>query len=65
MSHAALEAAGRSAGVITQNIDGLHQEAGSRTVVELHGTARRVTCLGPRPAGAPDGCGWEAPYCRE
>ncbi|QIK65001.1 NAD-dependent deacetylase [Nocardioides sp. HDW12B] len=59
---AALEGAGRSPGVITQNIDGLHQEAGSRRVVELHGTAREVMCLGERPVGAPDGCGWRSPY---
>src|SRR3954471_23720002 len=39
---ARLEAAGRSPGVVTQNIDGLHQEAGSRQVVEIHGTAREV-----------------------
>lgn len=32
-------------GVITQNIDGLHQLAGSTGVLELHGTARQVTCL--------------------
>jgi len=31
--------------VITQNIDGLHQEAGSHHVTELHGTARAVICL--------------------
>lgn len=31
--------------LITQNIDGLHQEAGSSGVLELHGTARSVTCL--------------------
>ncbi len=31
--------------VITQNIDGLHQIAGSRRVLELHGTARQVSCL--------------------
>ena len=42
---ARLEGDGRLAGVITQNIDGLHQEAGSRTVLELHGTNRRVCCL--------------------
>jgi NAD-dependent deacetylase len=36
---------GRLRGVITQNIDGLHQLAGSRTVLELHGTAREVSCL--------------------
>jgi NAD-dependent deacetylase len=39
------EAAGRLRGVITQNIDGLHQMAGSRRVLELHGTARQVACL--------------------
>jgi len=32
-------------GVITQNIDGLHQQAGSSRVLELHGTAREVECL--------------------
>jgi NAD-dependent deacetylase len=42
---AAWEAAGRIRGVITQNIDGLHQAAGSRHVLELHGTARQVACL--------------------
>jgi NAD-dependent deacetylase len=39
------EQAGRIVGVITQNIDGLHQDAGSRRVLELHGTARWVVCL--------------------
>jgi len=39
------EQAGRLRGVITQNIDGLHQEAGSRDVLELHGSARRIDCL--------------------
>jgi NAD-dependent SIR2 family protein deacetylase len=42
---AELEGAGRVAGVITQNVDGLHQAAGSRRVVELHGALRRVRCL--------------------
>lgn len=32
--------------VITQNIDGLHAEAGSETVIELHGNAQRVACEG-------------------
>ena len=39
------EATGRLRGVITQNIDGLHQLAGSRQVLELHGTARQVMCM--------------------
>jgi NAD-dependent deacetylase len=42
---AELEQAGRLVGVITQNIDGLHQDAGSRNVLELHGTGRFVECL--------------------
>ena len=42
---ARLEAAGKLVAVITQNIDGLHQDAGSRRVVELHGTSRSVVCL--------------------
>jgi NAD-dependent SIR2 family protein deacetylase len=41
---AALEAAGIATGVVTQNVDGLHVRAGSRRVVELHGTMRRVFC---------------------
>jgi NAD-dependent deacetylase len=43
---AALERAGRLSAVITQNIDGLHQAAGSRRVLELHGSVHRNTCLG-------------------
>ena len=39
------ESIGKLRGVITQNIDGLHQLAGSRRVLELHGTARQVACL--------------------
>ncbi|GAA1395781.1 NAD-dependent protein deacylase [Luteococcus peritonei] len=43
---ARLEAAGRLSAVVTQNIDGLHQQAGSRVVHEVHGSARRNRCLG-------------------
>ncbi|HKI99038.1 MAG TPA: NAD-dependent deacylase [bacterium] len=42
---ARLEADGAVAGIITQNIDGLHQAAGSHTVVEYHGSNRSYTCL--------------------
>jgi NAD-dependent deacetylase len=42
---AALEREGRLLAVLTQNVDGLHQDAGSRRVVEIHGTNRRVCCL--------------------
>lgn len=39
------ERSGRLRGVITQNIDGMHQLAGSRQVLEIHGTARQIACL--------------------
>lgn len=42
---AALERAGRLSGVVTQNIDGLHQDAGSHLVYELHGSVRRNHCV--------------------
>ena len=42
---AELEAAGMVAAVITQNIDGLHQKAGSRRVLELHGNTLRFYCF--------------------
>ena len=42
---AALEKAGRLKAVITQNIDGLHQKAGSKNVLELHGSVWRNYCL--------------------
>lgn len=42
---ARLEAAGFVAGLITQNVDGLHQRAGSRRVIDLHGRLDTVTCL--------------------
>ena len=42
---AALERAGVVTGVITQNVDGLHLRAGSRRVVEIHGSMDRAVCL--------------------
>jgi len=42
---AKLEKAGILKGVITQNIDGLHQKAGSRNVAEIHGSVRVWNCL--------------------
>lgn len=42
---AALEKAGRLTAVITQNIDGLHQAAGSQNVLELHGSIHRNYCM--------------------
>lgn len=68
---ARLEESGRLSGVITQNIDGLHQLAGSRNVVELHGTARMVACIACGKEWTPDEVhGWieagqDAPDCDE
>ena len=42
---AALEMAGKLTAIITQNIDGLHQAAGSKNVLELHGSIHRNRCL--------------------
>ena len=42
---AELERAGHLSAVVTQNIDGLHQRAGSRDVTEVHGSIRSSTCL--------------------
>ncbi|MBQ4528563.1 MAG: NAD-dependent protein deacylase [Clostridia bacterium] len=42
---ASLEEMGRLKAVITQNIDGLHQRAGSKNVIELHGTAEEFYCV--------------------
>jgi NAD-dependent SIR2 family protein deacetylase len=47
---AALEHLGVVGGVITQNVDLLHTKAGSRYVINLHGSYARVVCLS---------CGWE------
>lgn len=51
LSVARLEARGRLAGLVTQNVDGLHQAAGSRRVIELHGTLREAACPECRWAG--------------
>ena len=61
---AELELAGIVRQVITQNIDGLHRKAGSRHVIEIHGSLREITCqqcakqyLAPNvPAGSPPCC---------
>ena len=42
---AELEAQGKLKAVVTQNIDGLHQAAGSRNVFELHGSVLRNSCM--------------------
>ena len=45
---ARLEAVGLCSGVITQNVDGLHEAAGARNLVALHGRIAEVVCLGCR-----------------
>ncbi len=63
---AALEAAGRLRAVITQNIDDLHQQAGSREVIEFHGNSRWLLCLecGSREPVRPERLAKLPPRCR-
>ncbi len=51
---AQMEADGKLDGVITQNIDGLHQKAGSKNVQEIHGSAMRCHCVSCRRSFGPD-----------
>ena len=51
---AALQRRGVLEGVITQNVDGLHQAGGARAVIELHGALDRVICLHCRAITARD-----------
>ena len=62
---AALETAGRVRAVITQNIDNLHQAAGSREVIEFHGNSRWLLCLecGKRQAVRPGHLAQLPPRC--
>ena len=43
---ASLEQAGKKMIIVTQNIDGLHQKAGSKHVIEMHGTLSTLSCAG-------------------
>ncbi len=58
-------------GVITQNVDGLHQEAGSSNVYELHGSLRQAVCLGCNLISLMDEVmervisGENPPFCKE
>jgi len=45
---ASAESQGAINSLVTQNVDGLHQEAGSKAVIDLHGRLDRVICLGCR-----------------
>ena len=49
---AELEKAGKLKAVITQNIDGLHQKAGSQNVIELHGSVLRNYCMNCKKPGS-------------
>jgi NAD-dependent protein deacetylase/lipoamidase len=66
---AELEKRGKLKGIITQNIDGLHQIAGSKRVIEIHGTARVVACIDCKKEWSPEAihemieAGDEAPDC--
>ncbi|GAA3435331.1 NAD-dependent protein deacetylase [Kutzneria kofuensis] len=51
---AELQKRGLLTGVITQNVDGLHQAGGATDVIELHGSLDRVICLGCRQTSARD-----------
>lgn len=45
---AKMEEKGWIKGIVTQNIDGLHEKAGSKKVISIHGTANRFVCQNPR-----------------
>jgi len=64
---AQLENEGRKITIITQNIDGLHQKAGSKHVIELHGTIHSNHCLkcGREYDGAYVKSASGVPYCQE
>ena len=64
---AALEKEGKSLGVVTQNIDGLHQAAGSAKVIELHGSIYQNHCLNCHKAFSLDYIleSKGVPYCDE
>ena len=49
--------------LVTQNVDGLHQEAGSAKVVELHGNIRRSRCPAENVPVVPDGTDHLPPLC--
>jgi len=51
--------------LITQNVDGLHQRAGSPAVIEFHGNIMRTRCTAGHPAGAVAGSGERQMRCQE
>lgn len=64
---AEMEKAGKLDGIITQNIDGLHQKAGSKNVQEIHGSTLRNFCKRCRKKYPSDyifNCGEQVPKCK-
>lgn len=65
---AKLENAGKIKAVITQNVDGLHQKAGSKKVLEIHGSADKYYCTKCKKQFLAEYvrlCGDAVPYCDE
>lgn len=62
---ASLETPERKVTVITQNIDGLHEKAGSSNVINAHGTIHEGTCLTGHHTQPIDVSNGEIPYCNE
>lgn len=61
-----MEEIGKLKAIVTQNIDGLHQKAGSKTVYEIHGTTARAYCIKCGREIDADRlftCGEEVPHC--
>ncbi len=63
---AEMEALGFLRLIITQNVDGLHQAAGSKKVIEVHGNLRNVVCLSCKVRFPVEGQSWgKVPECPE
>lgn len=59
---AALERERPGVSVLTQNVDGLHRDAGSRNLIEIHGTVHRLRCMEcPHSRNVPDYSGMQIP----
>ena len=68
---ARLEARGKLTAVVTQNIDGLHQKAGNKNVIEVHGSVIRNNCMSCSMfydigyVMEPENCKNNIPYCKK
>ena len=66
LAHAGLESTARDFALVTQNVDGLHQRAGSTSVVEYHGNLMRTICSRDgREIDLPDPADEALPRCPE